>query len=112
MQIASGKAGGMPFEIIAATLSKVLDPQFVPFQFNLDGKNSRSRMGSAVTMEFEPIKNPVTGGQEGIRVVHDTGFIFQSADCVSAKTCQAVIGELNFSWPGKAGFVAKVKYAN
>lgn len=112
LQIATGKAGGLPFEIIASTLTKVLEPQFVKFQFALQGKQSSVRMGNAATIEFEPIKNPVTGQPEGVRVDHDTGFIFKSAECVSAKTSTASIGELNFSWPGKAGFVTKVTYGN
>ena len=111
-QIASGQAGGIPFEIIAATLSKVLEPQYVPFQFTVKGLHSSAAMGQAVAMAFEPIKNPVTGESEGIRIEHATGFIFKTAECASAKAWKAAIGELNFSWPGKAGFVAKVKYAN
>lgn len=112
LQIATGQAGGMPFEIIATTLSKVLEPRYVRFQFELNGRDSRASMGQAVTVAFEPVKNPVTGKTEGVRVEHDTGFIFKSAEVVSAKTCQASIGELKFSHPNKAGFVARVSYSN
>jgi hypothetical protein len=112
LKIASGEAGGMPFEVIATTFSKVLEPQYVPFRFTINGKQSSAKIGDAATMAFEPIKNPVTGEAEGIRVEHATGFIFKSAECVSAKVGKAAVGELNFSWPGKAGFVTKVKYAN
>ena len=112
LQIASGKAGGMPFEIIAATLTKVLEPQFVPLAFDIKGRESSASMGKAVTMSFEPIKNPVTGQPEGLRVEHETGFLFKSADCVSAKAWKAAVGELNFSGSGQAGFVARVKYGN
>lgn len=112
MQIASGQAGGLPFEIIAATLTKVLEPQYVPFAFTIKGKESRVSMGKSAAIAFEPVKNPVTGAPEGLRVEHETGFLFKSAEVVSAKTCQAAVGELKFSYPGKAGFVAKVKYAN
>jgi hypothetical protein len=112
MQIATGQAGGLPFEIIAATFSKVLEPQYVSFTFDIKGKNSRAKMGNAVTVDFEPVKNPVTGAPEGVRVEHETGFIFKSAEVVSAKTCQASVGELRFSYPNKSGFVAQVKYAN
>ena len=112
LQIASGKAGGMPFEIIAATLSTVLEPQFVPFQFDLKGRTSRATMGQAVAIDMEPIKNPVNGSPEALRIEHETGFLFKSAEVVSAKTCQASVGALNFSYPNKAGFVARVTYAN
>jgi hypothetical protein len=111
-QIASGQAGGMPFEILVTTFSKILEPQYVPFQFNLNGKNSLAKVGQAISIVMEPIKNPVTGAPEGIRVEHETGFIFRTAECVSAKEGRVSFGELNFSYPGKAGFVAQIKYGN
>lgn len=112
LQIASGAQGGLPFEIIASLVSNLLEPQFVPIEFNLNGRNSSARMGSQVSMSFEPVKNPVTGEPQGIRVEHETGFLFKGADVVSAKECRASVGELNFSWPNKAGFVSQVQYAN
>ena len=112
LQIASGKAGGMPFEIIAATLSTVLEPQFVPFQFDLKGRTSRATVGQAVTIDVEPIKNPISGAPEALRVEHETGFLFKSAEVVSAKVCQASAGVLKFSHPNKAAFVAHVTYAH
>ena len=103
----------MPFEIIVTTFSKVLEPQYVPFKFTLKGRNSGVRIGNAATIALEPIKNPVSGATEEVRIQHKTGFIFQSADCVSAKECKAsVSSELNFSYPHKSGFVTKVKYKN
>jgi hypothetical protein len=74
----------MPFEIIAALVSKLSGPHFVPFQFNIRGKNSSAKIGDVAAMGFEPVKNPVTGEPEGIRVVHETGFLFKDADVVSA----------------------------
>jgi hypothetical protein len=112
MEITSGKAGGLPFELIVATFSKILDPRFVPFQFHFDGRNSRVQVGKEITVAMVPIKNPVTGDPESVRVEHATGFIFKEAECVSAQEMKVAVGELNFSWPGKAGFVTQVKYGN
>jgi len=112
LKIAKGELGGLPFEILAVTISKVLDPQYVPFQFTFDGLNSRVQIGNAAAISTEPIKNPVTGEPEDVRVEHGTGFIFKEADCVSAKDCRVSVAGLSFSWPNKAGFVAKISYAN
>jgi hypothetical protein len=112
LKIASGQDGGAPFEIIAQTFSKILEPRFLPFTFDLDGKNSRVKIGDAVSVALEPIKNPVTGEPESVRVQHATGFIFKEAECVSAKECRVSAGELNFSWPNRAAFVTKIKYGN
>ena len=113
LQILTGQAKGEgPFEIIITTLSNVLEPQYVPFEFNEQGRNSSAKMGDTASLAFEPIKNPVTGEPEGIRVDHDSGFFFKVAEVVSAKEMISTFGELNFSWPDKAGFVAKIHYGN
>jgi hypothetical protein len=112
LQIASGKAGGLPFEIVVTTFSKILEPQFVPIKFNSNGRNSSVQIGNAINVALEPIKNPVTGEPESVRVQHSTGFIFKEAECVSAAKMDVKAGELNFSWPNKAGFVTQVKYGN
>jgi hypothetical protein len=112
LNIASGRAGGLPFEILVTTLSKVLEPQYVPFQFEAKGKQSSIRMGDNVVAVMEPIKNPVTGEPESVRIVHETGFVFQQAECVSAREMRVSTGELTYSHPDKCGFVARVQYGN
>ena len=112
LQICSGQAGGMPFEIIVTTFSKILDPQYVPFKFNFYGRNSSVQIGNAMDVTVEPIKNPVTGEPESVRIEHSTGFIFKSAECVSAATMNVNAGELKFSWPNKAAFVTQINYGN
>jgi hypothetical protein len=47
-----------------------------------------------------------------VRVHHATGFIFKEAECVSAAKMDVNVGELKYSYPNKAAFVARVKYGN
>jgi hypothetical protein len=61
---------------------------------------------------LEPIKNPVTGEPESIRVEHASGFIFKAADCASAKEQRVKSPKMEFSYPDKAAFVSKVRYGN
>jgi hypothetical protein len=112
LTICSGQAGGLPFEILATTFSKVLDPFFVPFEFKLDGRNSSVRVGDSWEVATEPIKNPVTKEPESVKVEHATGFIFKTADAVSGKVCRVEVPGLKFSWPDKAAFVTQVHYSN
>lgn len=112
LTICSGQAGGLPFEILATTFSKVLDPVFGPMNFHFDGRNSSVRVGDALNVVTEPIKNPVTGDPEDVRVEHGTGFIFKSAEAVSGKECRVNVPGLVFSWPDKAAFVTRVNYSN
>jgi hypothetical protein len=112
LTIASGQAGGIPFEILATTFSKLLDPMFVPFDFHLDGIHSSVRVGDAMSVSLTPILNPVTKQPESVRLEHGTGFVFQNADCVATKDMHVSAGELKFAWPDKAGFFTQVKYGN
>lgn len=112
LQIASGQAGGKPFEIIVTTFSKILDPQYVRFQFDLKGIHSSVKVGDSVALALDAIKNPVTGDPESVFVDHGTGFIFQRAEAVAGKECKSSVPGLTFSWPDKAGFVTQVKYGN
>ena len=112
LQICSGQAGGLPFEILVTTFSKILEPQFVPFNFELNGRDSRVQAGNAIRIGMAPIKNPVTSEPESVRLEHGTGFIFKQAECVSAEEMVVSAGELKFSWPKKAGFVTRVNYSN
>jgi hypothetical protein len=112
LQIVRGEAGGAPFEILATTFSKVLDPMFVPFQFNFNGRSSGVRIGSSVSISMAPIMNPVTNEPESVQIEHATGFVFKRAECASAEEMRVAVGELDFSWPKKAAFVTQVKYNN
>ena len=112
LTICSGRAGGLPFEILATTFSKVLDPIFAPIDFKMNGRDSSVRIGGHLNVELEPIKNPVTGEPESVGVVHGTGFIFKNAEAVSGRVCSVDVPGLKFNWPHKAGFYTRVNYSN
>ncbi len=112
LTICSGQAGGLPFEILATTISSVLEPIFAPIQFEIKGRHSSVRVGDALNIAMEPIRNPVTREPEYVRIEHSTGFIFKSAEAVSGKECRVNVPGLSFSWPDKAAFVTQVSYSN
>jgi hypothetical protein len=113
LTIGSGEAGGLPFEILAATFSTLLEPQYVPVEFNLDGLRSSARLGGdRLRIALEPIKNPVSSEPEQVTVNHGTGFVFQIAECASAREGLVNVDDMKFSYPGKAGFVSRIHYHN
>src|SRR5437899_2279767 len=68
LQIVRGEAGGLPFEILVTTFAKILNPLFVPFVFNFNGRSSGVRIGSSVAVSLAPIMNPVTHEPESVHV--------------------------------------------
>lgn len=112
LQILSGQAGGIPFAVLATTFSSMQDPRFVAFGYAGEGNTSQVRLGELAEMRFGPIRNPVTGEAEGVRIEHATGFIFKSAEVLNAVECESRVPGIPFSWPEKAGFVTTVEYHN
>ena len=112
LEIGSGKAGGLPFEILATTFSTLLEPEFVSFDVKINGLQSTARLGDNFRIALEPIKNPVTGDAEQVTVNHGTGFIFKTAECASAREGSAAVDKMKFSYPNKAGFIARIRYGN
>ncbi|HXM01071.1 MAG TPA: DUF1326 domain-containing protein, partial [Chthoniobacterales bacterium] len=110
--IAFGKLGGLPFEILATTFTTVQPTCFVPFEVRLDGRNSTAQVGNQILFGLEPVKNPVTGDPEFVRIEHATGFIFKGAEVVSARDIRVSSGNINFQYSNKAGFVTEVHYHN
>jgi len=90
----------------------LIDPIYTSFEFNANGEHSSVKLGDIGLIELEPIKNPVTGDPESMRLEHATGFIFKGADIVAAKEGKLKIDGLDFSYPDKAGFVTTINYSN
>jgi hypothetical protein len=112
LEIGSGKAGGLPFEILATTFSTLLEPQFVPFDVKVEGLQSSARLGDNFRIALEPIKNVITGNPEQITIEHGTGFIFKKAECASAREGSVALDQMKFAYPNKAGFIARIHYGN
>ena len=112
INIGSGQAGGLPFEILATTFNTLLEPKLEAFDFKIDGVNSSVRVGDRFTIALESIKNPVTREPEQVAVNHGTGFIFQTAECASAREGSVGYDDMKFSYPDKAGFITRIRYGN
>lgn len=98
--IATGKAGG-PIGIFMSTVTNGLAVQSARLEFKYDGKLSRFSADDLVEVEFEPIRNPVTGAEHIASILSPTGMLTRREDCFSAKTFNVKTGELNYSYPSR-----------
>jgi hypothetical protein len=73
-QILAGQAGGSWFEVLAAIVTEVKDPAIVPIDFQVEGRAGTIRVGDVMENSFAPIKNPVTGKEETLRVAIPGGM--------------------------------------
>jgi hypothetical protein len=111
INIISGRAGGQPFEILASTYSKVLEPRFVKIDMNVAGKDTEVAVDGLIKIRFEPIRNPVTQAESFPKVVLPQGFIFKEGDQYSLEEFWVKDGdEFDFAYPGKCAELAKVRW--
>lgn len=87
---------GTFFHIISLIVSNMLQPLFLPieFEFDLDGRTARMATPGVFETTSEPIKNPVTGAPHRIQIKMPEGFEYAEAEIASADTKGT--GEIKF----------------
>ena len=109
----SGQAGGTIFEIFAAITETVLEPLYVPieFEFDMSGRTGRVKAGDVLQTENEPIKNPVTGDEHRALVLLPEGFEYQLAEIALAPTVKSS-GGIKFDHRDGHSSLAEVRFSN
>ena len=106
--LARGEAGG-PWGIFINTYELVgVHP--APFEIELADERSRLKVGDAVELQMEPIKNPVTGDETRAAVVVPKGLVFNEGWCATS-THFSVKGDIEFEHSGKNTEYAEFEYS-
>jgi hypothetical protein len=98
--IATGKAGGS-IGIFMSTVTAGMEVRAASLEFKFDGKRSYFRAGEAIDVEFEPIRNPVTGEEHHAAILLPGGMIAKREDHYSSKTFHVNADGLNYSYSGR-----------
>lgn len=91
---------GTFFHIVSMVVSKVLEPKFLPieFEFDQDKRTARVAIDGVMELVTNPIKNPVTGAEHRIQSVMPQGFEYHMAETASADVNKGM-GEIEYDWP-------------
>jgi hypothetical protein len=82
--LVAGEVGG-PWQILGWTWPELDGPFWVPYELELAGVASRVRAGDHLTLEMQPIKNPVSGAEVHPGAVLPEGLIVKRADFGASK---------------------------
>lgn len=104
----SGQVGG-PWAIVGRTLTKLHGPHFVPFEVTLADQHTTVRAGEALTIEMEPIRNPMTKAEVHPGAVLPEGFIFKEGLFASSKIFRVSDG-ISYEHAGKYTAFAPFEY--
>ena len=75
-----GEEGGGYFEIFASTYSEPITVERATVDLTVDGKNSRFSVEGVGEAVMTPLRNPVTGDENHVRIVLRDGFIWKDGE--------------------------------
>jgi hypothetical protein len=107
--LVGGDHGG-PWGVLAWTWPTVEGPQAVAYELELDGLNTRMRAGDALSIEMEPIRNPVSGAEVHPGAVLPEGIIFKHGDFASSKTFRVANG-ISIEHTGRYTAIGRFEYS-
>ncbi len=111
-EILTGKHGGMPWTILAATVDHWLETTYVPFEWTYDGPQSSYKAGTEVQAALDAMRNPVSGNAARATIMLPDGIVTKELHATATKTFSVFSKGLKFAAPGKYGFHCTVEHRN
>ena len=111
--ILTGQAGGMPWEILATTLTAVDGPHLKKINMEVNGRNSGFSIDGILDVKLTPLINPVTGDENEVHIVFPGGgLIWDDGDSATTSTMHVDHGDIKFDYTGQSAFFAPVEWTN
>jgi hypothetical protein len=103
---------GLPWEILAATITDVHGPFFEAIEIDDQGSDSRLKVGDKLTMQMESFKNPVSGEKHDPHMVLKDGFIFQDGHIGTTSILKLDADGVSFDHAGNNAYYSHVTWSS
>ena len=111
--IFTGQAGGMPWEALAGTVTRLEGPIQKPIEMEFNGRQSRMRVPDILDVQMEPIKNPVTGETQDVHITYPSGgFLWNDGQIATTGTMRIEYGDMSFEYPNHFAATAEINWTN
>ena len=111
--ILTGQAGGMPWEILATTLSSLDGPHMKSINMDVNGRNSGFSIDGICEVKFTPLLNPVTGDENEVHIVFPGGgLIWDDGDNARTAVMKVDTGAIKFDHTGQSAIFAPIEWTN
>lgn len=111
--IFSGKAGGMPWEALAATREPIDGPLQKSIEMVVEGRRSSFRIDDIVDVRMTPLMNPVTGAEQNVHITYpDGGFFWNDGNICTTEAMRIDHGDVSMEHPGWFANQALVSWTN
>lgn len=103
---------GLPWEILAMTISEIHGPFFEAIEIDDSGTNSRVRIGDKFDVHMESFKDPVTGEPHEAHMVLPSGFIFTDGLIGTTSINHVDADGVSYDHPGKNAYYSEVMWSS
>jgi hypothetical protein len=106
-----GEEGYSFFEIFNSTLDEPSAVDRVTVEMTVDGKSSRLAVEGIAEAVMTPLRSPVSGNENNIRIVSD-GFIWKDGEIATNELMKVETPEISFDLAGRHSVFAPFEYAS
>ncbi len=111
--ILSGRAGGMPFEALAGTVSSLDGPVRAPIEMTVNGTKSSFRIPGVLELAQTPMLDAVSGAEKDVQIVYPNGGFFWNVGNIATTAAMFCdYGSLRFRHPGGFASYAMSTWTN
>jgi hypothetical protein len=103
---------GLPWEILASTISDIHGPFFEPIEIQEAGTDSRVSVSDKFEIQMESFKNPVTGDKHEVHMFLPDGFIFQDGRICTTSVNTVDADGVTYDHSGNNAYRADVEWSS
>ena len=112
LPILTAEDPGLPWEILAATLSELQGPFFEEVEIEDGETDSHVRVGDKYDVVMESFTNPVTGEKHEAHLVLPTGFIFIDGLIGTTSVNRIAADGVSFDHAGNNAYYSQVEWSS
>ena len=107
-----GEDGYGFFEIFNSTFGEPSAVDRASVAMTIDGKRSRFSVEGVGEAALTPLTNPVTGDENNVRIVKETGFIWRDGEIAQSERMRVELAEMRFELAGRHAVHSRFGYSN
>ncbi|MGB2952465.1 MAG: DUF1326 domain-containing protein [Gaiellaceae bacterium] len=107
-----GEEGYSFFEIFNSTFTEPSAVDRATVEMTVDGKSSRFSVEGVGEAVMTPLRSPVSGEENNVRIVKDEGFIWADGDIAQSERLRVELPEMKYDVAERHAVFAAFEYAN
>lgn len=112
ISILTAEDPGLPWEILAATITEIHGPFFEPVEITESDGSPRVLVGDSFDIAWQAFASPVTGERHEPHLVLEDGFIFTDGLIGTTSTFRVDAEGVTMEHPGNNSYLADVEWSS